>query len=98
MSFLSGKQARFTQLAILTLCLFTGTACSQTNNEQILLLFIPIEFCILPQYTNKFAYPYVDEALIEPKLRNSMNAFLREIKYEKNSENEIGLIFFDKKK
>ena len=33
MSFLSQKQARFTQLAILTLCLFTGTACSQTNKE-----------------------------------------------------------------
>ena len=33
MSFLSGKQARFTQLAILTLCLLTGIACSQTNKE-----------------------------------------------------------------
>ncbi|WP_277074283.1 hypothetical protein, partial [Simonsiella muelleri] len=33
MSFLSGKQARFTQLTILILCLFTGTACSQTNKE-----------------------------------------------------------------
>lgn len=33
MSFLSGKQARFTQLAILTLCLFTGTACFQTSKE-----------------------------------------------------------------
>ena len=33
MSFLSKKQARFTQLAILTLCLLTGIACSQTNKE-----------------------------------------------------------------
>ena len=33
MSFLSKKQARFTQLAILILCLLTGTACSQTNKE-----------------------------------------------------------------
>ena len=33
MSFLSRKQTKFTQLAILILCLFTGTACSQTNKE-----------------------------------------------------------------
>lgn len=71
------------------------TSCSY--NEQILLPFTPIELCILPQYTNKFVYPYVDETLIEPKLKNSMNTFLREIEYKKNSENEIGLIFFDKK-
>lgn len=33
MAFLSEKQARFTQLAILTFCLFTGTACSKINKE-----------------------------------------------------------------
>lgn len=33
MAFLSAKQARVTQLAILIFCLFMGTACSQTNKE-----------------------------------------------------------------
>lgn len=50
MAILSERQAKFTQLAILIFCLFTGTACSQTNKEATQMT-----------YSNPYNLEFIDE-------------------------------------